>query len=169
MTLHLAHPFDSLIPDYLTMLQELPPEDSWNGYMIRRPSQDSQVFIDQMRAEHEGHNLPEGWVPQTTFWPVLNGRLVGEARLRHSLTPSLLLEGGNIGFMIRPSLHGKGHATQVLQLVLQEARNLNLQRVLLTTAVDNIASRRVILKNGGVPDSQPALANQDKLRYWIEL
>jgi predicted acetyltransferase len=48
---------------------------------------------------------------------------------------------------------------------LVECRRLGLDRVLLTCEPDNVASRRVILTNGGVPDGNTA--GED--RYWITL
>jgi predicted acetyltransferase len=48
---------------------------------------------------------------------------------------------------------------------LVECRRLGIDRVLLTYAPDNEPSRKVILANGGVPDSQ----RQGEDRFWISL
>jgi predicted acetyltransferase len=45
---------------------------------------------------------------------------------------------------------------------LAQCRQLGLDRVLLTCAADNEASRRVILANGGVPDGWRA--GEDRFR-----
>ena len=48
---------------------------------------------------------------------------------------------------------------------LERARLLGLPRVLLTCAQDNVASRRVILANGGSADGSRDVED----RFWIDL
>lgn len=59
----------------------------------------------------------------------------------------------------------QGHATRMLAEGLQRARTLGLDRVLLTCAVDNVASKRVILANGGRAEGRRG--GED--RFWIDL
>jgi predicted acetyltransferase len=58
-----------------------------------------------------------------------------------------------------------GHATRMLAAGLEQCRGLGLDRVLVTCAIDNEPSRRVILANGGVPDGQ----RDGEDRFWISL
>jgi predicted acetyltransferase len=116
--------------------------------------------------------MPEGYVPQTTFWLVTNGdRVIGEIRLRHKLTPALEQVGGHIGYAIRPSERGRGYATKMLRLVLKEAKKMGLKRVLLTCDPGNVASARVMLKNGAFQgiDSTDSQTGKPHSRYWIRL
>ena len=46
---------------------------------------------------------------------------------------------------------------------LEQCRGLGLDRVLVTCAIDNEPSRRVILANGGVPDGE----RDGEDRFWI--
>ena len=48
--------------------------------------------------------------------------------------------------------------------MLPVAAELGIARVLVTCDVDNVASRRVIERNGGVYED----TRQGKLRFWIE-
>lgn len=57
---------------------------------------------------------------------------------------------GHIGYAVVEWRRGLGYATQALRDVLDLPRAEGLRRVELTTNVDNIASQRVILNNGGV-------------------
>jgi predicted acetyltransferase len=59
----------------------------------------------------------------------------------------------------------------MLELVLEKARERGLDRVLITCAKTNIASVRLILKNGGVLDSESYSDRAGRVtqRYWIEL
>lgn len=101
----------------------------------------------------EGKNIPEGWVPDSTFWLVNEkNRVLGAVNIRHALTERLLNSGGHIGYGIRPSERRKGYATQILSLALEKTRELGIEKVLVVCDAANIASKRTILKNGGKQD-----------------
>jgi predicted acetyltransferase len=51
----------------------------------------------------------------------------------------------------------------MLKAALPIAREVGIDRVLITCDVDNVASRKVIEKNGG----QQIEPYQDKLRFWV--
>ena len=59
----------------------------------------------------------------------------------------------------------------ILKLALEKARELGLERVLLTCDVENLGSRGVIEANGGELEGEFQLEFYDKpiRRYWINL
>ncbi|MDQ1612651.1 MAG: hypothetical protein QOG00_2582 [Pyrinomonadaceae bacterium] len=118
-----------------------------------------------------GVDIPPGHVPNSTFFLVHRGRIVGRSALRHRLTPALQHEGGHIGYDIRPLARGRGYGTLILALTLERARSLGLARALLTCDTDNVASARIIERNGGVLAAQVVSHRSGKLisQYWIEL
>jgi len=71
--------------------------------------------------------------------------------------------GGHIGYDIRPSARRHGHATAMLRAALAVAHRLNINPALLTCDTDNLGSRKVIERNGGVLEDQLG----DKLRFWV--
>lgn len=79
--------------------------------------------------------------------------------------------GGLIGYSIRPSQRGNGYASKMLKLSLEKFKNTNIENVLITCKDFNIASKKVIEKNGGIFES--ICSNTDNkynyLRYWIKL
>lgn len=129
------------------------------------------TYVARLHKLERGIGLRKGWVPYTTYWSVLPGALiiVGVVHLRHRLTPDLRKEGGHIGYAITPSLRGKGYGTRQLALVLAKARARGLDRVLVTCDTDNVASARVIQKNGGVFDGESIsdISGKPVSRYWI--
>ena len=122
--------------------------------------------------------LPDGTlgqrVPETMLWWAGGDRFLGSIQIRHHLNAVLEQWGGHIGYAVRPSEREKGHASAMLAAMLGHVRAHlpDLTRVTLTAVQENIASNRVIQKNGGLlektiphPWHDGALGN----RYWIEL
>ena len=86
----------------------------------------------------------------STYWLLSQEEvLLGEVRIRHRLTQALEDCGGHIGYMVRPCERGKGYATSMLAMALEKSRALGLKRVMVTYEPGNIASARVVQKNGG--------------------
>ena len=101
----------------------------------------------------------------TTFWLRRDGYPIGISKLRHRLNEALLKRGGHIGFCIRPSERGKGYAKVVLEMTLQRARQMGIDRVLLTCDRDNEPSWRTIQGCGGRLEKMESGARF----YWIGL
>ena len=129
------------------------------------------AYLQQLQNSSQGIGLKPGFVPATTFWLIKSGRVVGESRLRHWLTPALKDCGGHIGYMVRPTDRGQGCGTQLLQMTLVKAQEIGLNRVLVTCDADNLASARVIQKNKGRLANRGISKQTGKtiLRYWIAL
>lgn len=102
-------------------------------------------------------------VPSTLFWYISGEFYLGTLVIRHELTPDLVEVGGHVGYHVVSPWRRQGHATGMLAAGLLECRNLGIGPVLLTCAVDNEPSRRVILANGGVPDGRA----RGEDRFWI--
>jgi len=57
---------------------------------------------------------------------------------------------GHIGYTVVAWKRGRGYAKTALGLILPEARERGLPYIEIVTNVDNVASQRVVLANGGV-------------------
>lgn len=98
--------------------------------------------------------LPDGTtrprLPSLTRW-MWDGEFCGliNARWqpgRAELPPYVL---GHVGYTVVPWKQGNGHATRALGLLLPELQGRGLPWIELTTDEDNIASQKVIERNGG--------------------
>lgn len=109
------------------------------------------------------------WVHCTYRWMVEGDRVLGAIALRHGLNNFLINVGGHIGYGVRPAERRKGRASWALGLILDEARKLGIDRVLITCRVDNEASARTIEKAGGVFEDIRGSGHDEVRRYWITL
>ena len=150
MKLRLIEPTPRLADEYEAFLRDFRADGSVDYALPPDDGTDVLTLIRRLRNCADGLDLPNGWVPWTTFWLVSEDeRLLGQASLRHRLTPALEDFGGHIGYGIRPGERKMGFGTVLLELVLQKARDLGLERVLLTCDPANVGSARIIQKNGG--------------------
>ncbi len=98
----------------------------------------------------------DGYVPQTVLWWADSDEYLGRINIRHALNRGLLRRGGNIGYEVRPSVRRRGHATAMLAAALPLAGALGIREARIDCDVTNVASRRVIEKNGGVFEREEA-------------
>ena len=165
----LIEPILSLKDDFHFLAEEYLAE---GDQRYQEAIRDFESFIQLCSDEAVGRNLAPGRVAQSTFWLVRDGqRILGCSRLRHTLNAFLEELGGHIGYDIRPSERRRGYGTQILRLTLDKARDLGLKQVLVTADSPNVASWRIIEKNGGVLHGEELSQHTGQLlrKYWIEL
>jgi predicted acetyltransferase len=128
-------------------------------------------YLDVLADRARGVGLPPGHVPSTFLFAFDRDRIVGRVSIRHRLNDLLLQIGGHIGYTVVPEFRRRGYATAMLRQSVAFANlTLGLDRVLLTCDDDNVASIRVIEKNGGILENVvtgPTLT-RPRRRYWID-
>lgn len=166
----LIEPTIALETEYKEMLEEWKnAKDEPIPFILQYDATDFQKFIFLMDEFKKGTNLPPTFVPQSTFWLIGNtDRILGIINIRHDLTDRLRLEGGHIGYGIRPSERRKGFATLMLSLALKEAQKLGITRTLLTCDKSNTGSIRTILNNHGKLEKEIEVKGTKKLHFWID-
>ena len=76
----------------------------------------------------------------------------------------------HVYYEIIPEMRGRGYGIEILKLGLVEARKIELKELVLTCYEDNLASRSVIERNGGVFVKDCVLADGKKfLKFIISL
>ena len=135
--------------------------DSMDGGASLRKFDSTQAWLDQL----------EPLTTQYIFVREDDNKVMGVAQIRHKFNDYLEKYAGHIGYSVCPSERRKGYATQMLAGMLPMCRQLGILDVLVCCLVENEASRRTILKNGGVYEStvfEPRSQRRIE-RYWIHL
>ena len=149
------------------MMQQLPAdENGFSNPIFERTYEEYQSWLASNVKSSQMTQVVDGWkVPQTTYWLYENNKPVGIGRIRHFLTEKLLEEGGNISYAIEPSARGRGLGKLLLSMLLLECREMGMDKALITTNKDNLASQKVIHANGGLMEKE-----NEKFRYfWVHL
>jgi len=125
---------------------------------LERIKLDPAAFLasmDDREAKGPPLKLPDGStvnrLPGFHRW-MWDGEFAGSIGLRWRSGTSELPDYclGHVGYGVVPWKQGRGYAKRALSLILPLAKHEGLAFVQVTTDVDNVASQRVILANGGV-------------------
>ena len=118
--------------------------------------------------------VPPGYSLGFQYLYLDGDEVVGMINLRPKAESHVYLRqyGGHIGYSVKPSRRKQGIGTMMLRDMLKVCRDeFELDRVLITCIKENEASRRVIMNNGGVYESDVFYPPEEKYmeRYWISL
>ena len=132
------------------MLQGIKSDD--NGFHNDVKDMPYEEFTDWL-IKREGYSnnvgLPDWMVPETHYWLFDEEKPVGYGRLRHYLNDNLKIDGGHIGYAISYPFRGNGYGNEILRLLLNEAKEMEILEVHIGANKDNEKSNKVIRANGG--------------------
>jgi predicted acetyltransferase len=173
------------LPSYIAALQRgwLPNNmrEQSAAEELARIEANAQGFIDWLDSRSSvGETIP---LPDGTLVPRLpgfrrwmwDGEFCGSIALRWQAGSNDLPDYclGHIGYSVVPWRQRQGHATRALTLLLPLAREQGLSHVIISTQPDNLASQKVIMRNGGQfidAFKPPAFyGHEQEWRYRIDL
>ena len=153
------------------MLDDFDAHDLSNAEFYAPARRDFGAYVQSLKDEEAGVNLPEGFVPCTHRWLMSStGEIVGVTRVRHNIdTPFLAEHGGHIGYDVAPSKRRRGYGHLAMAVGLREARVAGLDRVLLFASEDNAPSRATIERAGGTLESTSysEFWKERLCKYWV--
>ncbi|WP_460544546.1 GNAT family N-acetyltransferase [Glycomyces halotolerans] len=166
-TERLGESFSAAVDEWIAEGRGGPDDHTLVGEMIREhvlPAERTDWLIDFLEHERRWEtDPPQYFVPMTLYWWVDGEEFLGRISVRHRLNDRLFEIGGHIGYEVRPTARRRGHATAMLAATLPRAADLGIEKALVTCDHDNIASRKVIERNGGVFEDRRG----KKLRFWV--
>lgn len=115
--------------------------------MYKKSLDNFEQYVNKLDNNAKGLDLPEGYIPSSTFWLVNDiNKVLGVIRIRHQAIPL----HGHIGYDIAPRYRGNGYGNKILELALPLANQLGIKQVILNCESTNIRSEKVIKANNGV-------------------
>lgn len=172
MRLKLIFPTEEFEEEWKSIIQEFEEtHEKVKPFALKGPLDNYKKYLENAVRYSKGEDIPEGRVPAEVFFLVNEGkkRILGAIDIRYGLNDYLFGVGGNIGYSVRPSERQKGYASEMLKLGLDICREKGMNNVLITCNKSNIASAKVIIKNGGVFENEIPDGEEIVQRYWIEL
>jgi predicted acetyltransferase len=182
----LVWPAREYLPSYVAALERGWSPDNVRGLAathdeLQRIAADADAFLASLvdkEATGDPITLPDGTVvprlPGYRRW-MWDGEFCGSIGLRWQpgteALPAYCL--GHVGYSVVPWKQRRGYATRALREMLPHARAEGLHYVEIVTDPDNLASQRVIEKNGGMLVEEfvkPAAFDHKRgLRYLVKL
>lgn len=137
--------------DFYNLLQRIGPnENLFNNDAHGLTYEQYEKWLARQLEWSKGENLPTGYVRQWIFWLMDNGTPVGYGKLREHLTDNSRRFGGNIGFAIDPLKRGLGYGYYLFDFLLEEAIKKGIPEVMSTVELDNLPSKIIHEKCGGI-------------------
>ena len=138
-------------PEY-DMLQEIPAvENGFTNPAYGLSYKEYKEWLQTMDNNSRGVDLPEGWIPSTTYFLYVDDVPVGYGRVRHSSSEYLetVVGTGNLGYGIAKEYRGKGYGNILFQELLKKCREIGYKEIKLFPMKSNEPTVKIMLKNGG--------------------
>ena len=169
----LVKPTLAYAKDIMAYRQEfLDAGDSLDGTSSLRVCSTADEWLRDLKMLEDEETCPKDKVCSDTYLAIRlsDNQIVGIIDFRHHINhPILSVWGGHIGYSVRPMERKKGYATEMLKQVLLKCRQQGLKKVLITCDIDNNASKKTIIANGGIFENE-VIVNGDLVeRFWIQL
>ncbi len=134
------------------MLQEIPAvENSFTNPAYNLSYDEYKEWLRTTDNNSRGDDLPEGWIPYTTYVLYVDGIPVGYGRVRHSSSEYLetVVGAGNLGYGIAKRYRGKGYGNILFKELLKKCKEIGYKEIKLFPMKGNTPTINIMLKNGG--------------------
>ena len=133
--------FEDMIDDYVL---------AGTPFLGITDASDFPFFVRTCVQHSIGIGLGKGVSPYTRYFLINDEEMiVAQGDVRHKLTPHNINFAGQLGYGTLPSYRNRGYATLMCGELLRKAKQLGLERIIITCDASNAASAKVIEKNGG--------------------
>ena len=151
---------ECITKDVYEMYQDIPKEEIGSVNKLNGLSFEEFKVIcnDYIKEEKE---INEHLNTTTSRYILFDGnKPIGEVGIRTTLNDFWINKGSQIYYKIRKSERGKSYGNTILKLALIEAKKIGFKKVRINCNNKNIASKNIIIKNGGVVDIDSYKTNE---------
>lgn len=131
-----------------------------------------EKYLEKCEADKNIESINPAWSNAVNYLLVdANNHIYGCSQFRYHILGELINVGGNFVYAIRPSERGKGYGTIQLKLLIEKAKEIGLEKVLVTCRENNIGSRKTMEKFIGKSDTLVPSIHDGimEYRYWIDI
>lgn len=138
--------------DYINEFYKYNSDINGTGGLDRFLKESSyEEWLKFLVIDKDFNNIKDGRSPALTFFYVDdNDNIIGMTNIRIVHTKFLMEEAGNIGYSIRPTKRRKHYGIDLLRLALEVLKKNGLKEAYISCNKENIASKGLILKSGGM-------------------
>lgn len=134
------------------MLQSI--EDNENGFSNPAYGISYEEYKEWLKKEDnysKGKELPEEWIPCTTYFLYVNDIPVGYGRIRHSSNEYLenVIGAGNLGYGISKEYRGKGYGKILFGELLKKCREMGYNEIKLFPYKSNVTTVKIMQSYAG--------------------
>lgn len=131
------------------------------------PYQNFDTYLEFLKPKSNKENK----VPNSTYFLYDDEYdiFLGAINVRHYQNDLLKKYFGHIGYGIRPSMRKRGYGEKILALAIPLCKQLGISRIYLSCFEYNIASEKIMLKNGAIFDCSINYEGTILKRYYIDL
>lgn len=148
MKANIIAPDSNYEQSYCRYIEELGDEERY-PFPLDFDHHDFPAMLQKINNFARGRHLPEGYVPSSTYWLIVDGELAGVSNLRHFLNSRLRQAGGHIGLGIRPSFRGQKWGAYLMQHTISFAHERGVEKIHIHCYANNAASAATIRRCGG--------------------
>lgn len=127
----------------------LPDENGFENPVFGMDFEMYKQYVDLCLEHSKGNKLRAGYVPDTKYIIEENNNYVGIINFRHELNEFLENGPGHVGYGVLKEYRGKGYMNKALAMLIDKAKQKNIKELYLSCYKTNVASLKVMLKNGG--------------------
>lgn len=119
------------------MLQNIKnDENSFFNSVYEKSYKEYLLWLQKEDDYSKENNLPDGWIPQTTYFLYIDGKPVGIGRIRHRISKYLESIGvGNLGYAISKLYRGRGYGNIMLKELLQNCISFDNEKYVISIPI----------------------------------
>lgn len=105
-------------------------------------------FLMDVKNKRQGIN--NHGVKEIFYFAIENNKIVGHGSIRiNPESDENYMIYGHIMYGVVPSKRKLGYGTEICRLLIEKAKKLGIEKIIITCNEDNVASKKIIMNNNG--------------------